>query len=264
MRFGKPPAPPFRRGFWRSPLRGPWLTAVFGSILLVGIPIVFVTGLLSYAAYNPGLARQRPHPGKGRCSDSSCSTGRPHPHWLYRVTQGIHVTLGLVLIPVLLGQVVVGHPEAVHWPPVTSPAQAAGAPVAAPARRRRGLRVRHRHPEHPVLVRHSRARSTRCTSTARGCSSAPSSSHVGNQVPEDGRALRARRLRDELRVDLAHTEPEPPDDGTTWSARNRRPATISRRGVLGLVGASSLTIFALTVGQSIGGWPGATALLAPR
>ena len=29
------PPGPFRPGFWRSPLRGPWLTAVLGSLLLV-------------------------------------------------------------------------------------------------------------------------------------------------------------------------------------------------------------------------------------
>ncbi len=50
-----PPPGPFRPGFWRSPLRGPWLTSVFGLVLLIGIPVVFVAGLLSYAAYNPGL-----------------------------------------------------------------------------------------------------------------------------------------------------------------------------------------------------------------
>ena len=31
---------------WRSPLRGPWLTSVFGVVLLVGIPLLFITGLL--------------------------------------------------------------------------------------------------------------------------------------------------------------------------------------------------------------------------
>ena len=53
---GGPPPGPARPGFWRSPLRGPWLTSVFGLILLVGITVLFVTGLLSYAAYNPDLA----------------------------------------------------------------------------------------------------------------------------------------------------------------------------------------------------------------
>lgn len=32
MKFGKPPAAPFRRGFWRSPIRGPRLIAVWPPI----------------------------------------------------------------------------------------------------------------------------------------------------------------------------------------------------------------------------------------
>ena len=54
-----PPAPPgpFRPGFWRSPLRGPWLTSALGSILLILIAIVAATGFLSHAAYMPDLGR---------------------------------------------------------------------------------------------------------------------------------------------------------------------------------------------------------------
>ena len=48
---------PFRRASWRSPLRGPWLTSVLGAALLAGIPIVVLTGLLSYVAYEPGDGR---------------------------------------------------------------------------------------------------------------------------------------------------------------------------------------------------------------
>jgi hypothetical protein len=54
-RAGKMPGP-FGRSFWRSPIRGPWLTSILGLILLAGVSVVFVTGLLSYAAYNPGLS----------------------------------------------------------------------------------------------------------------------------------------------------------------------------------------------------------------
>ena len=42
----RPPPGPFRSHTWRSPLRGPWLTSVFALVLLVGLPIVTVTGLL--------------------------------------------------------------------------------------------------------------------------------------------------------------------------------------------------------------------------
>lgn len=45
---------------WRSPLRGPWLTSVFSTVLLVGLPIVALTGLLSYIAYAPQLDQARP------------------------------------------------------------------------------------------------------------------------------------------------------------------------------------------------------------
>jgi DMSO/TMAO reductase YedYZ molybdopterin-dependent catalytic subunit len=45
---------------------------------------------------------------------------------------------------------------------------------------------------------------------------------------------------------------------------NPAKPTISRRGALGLVGAGSLTLLAVTIGQSIGGPFRRTALLAPR
>src|SRR5262245_31818407 len=41
----KPPPGPFRPGFWRSPIRGPWLTSVLGLVLLVALTLVFLTGL---------------------------------------------------------------------------------------------------------------------------------------------------------------------------------------------------------------------------
>src|SRR5512146_660580 len=60
------PRGPFRRSFWRSPIRGPWLTSVLGLVLLGGVPVLFVTGLLSYAAYDPGLSPVNDTtPGKG-------------------------------------------------------------------------------------------------------------------------------------------------------------------------------------------------------
>ena len=55
---------PFPRARWKSPVRGPWLTSVFGLVLLIGIPIEFLTGLLSYAAYNPRLGND-PNPDHG-------------------------------------------------------------------------------------------------------------------------------------------------------------------------------------------------------
>ncbi|MBA2240444.1 MAG: hypothetical protein H0W09_04245, partial [Solirubrobacterales bacterium] len=49
----KPPPGPFRREFWRSPLRGPWLTSMLGSALLPLIIICALTGFFSHVAYYP-------------------------------------------------------------------------------------------------------------------------------------------------------------------------------------------------------------------
>ncbi|GFE18348.1 hypothetical protein Sgleb_63950 [Streptomyces glebosus] len=84
--LNSPPPGPTRSGFWRSPLRGPWLTSPFGLILLVGITVVFVTGLLSYAAYNPNLA-----PGNDKTPEKGwlgfyLFSWPTSPYWLYRLT----------------------------------------------------------------------------------------------------------------------------------------------------------------------------------
>ena len=78
------------------------MTSVFGLLLLASIPVVFATGLLSYAAYNPDLSRVNDEtPGKGLLGFYLFSWPT-HPVWLYRLNQGVHVTLGLVLVPILL------------------------------------------------------------------------------------------------------------------------------------------------------------------
>ena len=52
-----PPPGPARPSFLRSPLRGPWLTSVLGTLLAPLVVIVAATGFLSHAAYNPHLGR---------------------------------------------------------------------------------------------------------------------------------------------------------------------------------------------------------------
>ena len=122
-RSGELPGP-FGRSFWRSPIRGPWLTSILGLILLAGLSVVFVTGLLSYAAYNPDLNRinDQTH-GKGLLGFYLFSWPT-HPVWLYRLNQGVHVTLGLVLIPILLAKLWSVLPKLFEWPPLRSPAHA--------------------------------------------------------------------------------------------------------------------------------------------
>lgn len=255
------PPGPFRPGFWRSPLRGPWLTAVFASVLLIGIPILFVTGLLSYAAYNPGLAGNDLTPDKGILG-FYLFDWPTHPHWLYRVTQGVHVTLGLVLIPVLFGKLWSVIPKLFTWPPVKSPAQAlerlsllmlVGGALFEFLTGVLNIEYWYIFPGSFYTLHFYGAWVFIAGFVA----------HVGLKFPRMVTALQSRRLRDELRVDAAHTDPEARDPDGLVTANPARP-TMSRRGVLSLVGAGSLSVLLLTVGQSIGGVFRSTALLAPR
>ncbi len=91
-------------------------------MLLPGITLVAVTGLISYAAYNPRLGANDLTPERGLLGfylfDWVTS-----PEWLYRATQGTHVILGIVLVPVLLAKLWSVAPKLYDWPPVRSVAQ---------------------------------------------------------------------------------------------------------------------------------------------
>ena len=106
---------------FRSPLRGPWLTSVFGLVLLLALPIITITGLLSYIAYAPQFGQAIPADvGWLRLPLFAWPT---RPSWLYRLTQGIHVGLGLVIIPVVLAKLWSVIPRLFVWPPARSAAQ---------------------------------------------------------------------------------------------------------------------------------------------
>ena len=47
----EPPPGPTRPAFWKSPIRGPWLSSILGSLLLPFILICAITGFLSQVAY---------------------------------------------------------------------------------------------------------------------------------------------------------------------------------------------------------------------
>ena len=99
----RPPPGPFRSDSWRSPLRGPWLTAVLGLALLVAVPIVAITGLLSNAAYDPRLGDNALGRHLG-VLDLYVFPWPTHPSWLYAFTQGTHVSVGLAAFPILLAK----------------------------------------------------------------------------------------------------------------------------------------------------------------
>ena len=106
----------------RSSVRGPWLTSVFGAVLLIGLPIVIITGLLSFIAYGPQFGQAMPSDvGWLRLPYFQWPT---RPSWLYRLTQGLHVGLGLILVPIVLAKLWSVIPKLFVFPPVRTPAQA--------------------------------------------------------------------------------------------------------------------------------------------
>ena len=97
---------------------------MLGVVLLVGITVLFVTGLVSYAAYNPDLSPVNDKtPDKGLLG-FYLFAWPTDPPWLYRLTQGVHVTLGIALIPVLLAKLWSVVPKLFALPPARSLAHA--------------------------------------------------------------------------------------------------------------------------------------------
>ena len=258
--FGPPG--PFRRSFWRSPVRGPWLTSVFGLVLLVSIPVMFATGLLSYAAYNPDLSPVNDMtPGKGLLGFYLFSWPT-HPVWLYRLNQGVHVTLGLALVPILLFKLWSVLPKLFEWPPLRSPAHAlerlslfllVGGAVFEFATGILNIQTWYPFPTSFYTLHFYGA----------WVFIAGFVVHVALKLPVMIRALRSRSFIGELRTNLARTRPEPPDAGYLAPVAPAAP-TISRRGVLAFAGAGSALVALLSVGQSLGGSLRRTALLAPH
>ena len=256
------PPGPFRRSFWRSPIRGPWLTSVLGLVLLVSIPVLFVTGLLDYAAYNPDLSPVNDEtPGKGLLGFYLFSWPT-HPVWLYRLNEGVHVTLGLMLVSVLLFKLWSVLPRLFEWPPLRSPAHAlerlslfllVGGAVFEFATGILNIQTWYKFPGSFYTLHFYGA----------WVFIAGFVVHVALKLPVMVRALRSRSMIGELRTSLARTRPEPPEAGYLVSTAPAEP-TISRRGVLAFAGAGSALIALLSVGQSLGGSLRRTALLAPH
>ncbi|RKS08066.1 molybdopterin-dependent oxidoreductase-like protein [Nocardiopsis sp. Huas11] len=253
---------PTRPGFWRSPARGRWTTSVLGAVLLVGLAVVTVTGLLSYAAYNPDLTPVNDKtPDKGLLG-FYLFPWPTDPHWLYRLTQGLHVTLGIVLVPVLLAKLWSVAPLFFAWPPVRSAAHAlerlsllllVGGALFVFATGILNVQLEYVFPG-SFYVLHFYGSWVFLGGLA---------VHLGTKVPVMVRTLR-RGPSDPPGPGPGRPAGGEPPEGPGLTAPDPAPATISRGGVLGLVGLGSLTLFAVTAGQSIGGPLRATAVLAPR
>jgi DMSO/TMAO reductase YedYZ molybdopterin-dependent catalytic subunit len=111
-RLPDPPAAlrqgPFREGAFPSPLHSERRAARTGVWLGVAFLICFLTGLLS------DLIQESP----------SWFSWPASPVWGYRVTQGLHVTVGIAAIPLLLVKLWTVFPLLFEWPPAGSLARA--------------------------------------------------------------------------------------------------------------------------------------------
>ena len=227
-------------------MRGPWLTSVFGVVLLVGIPIEFVTGLLSYAAYDPRLGNP-PNSAKG-IFGLYLFDWVTRPSWLYRVIESTHVFLGLVLVPVVLAKLWSVMPKLFEWPPWRSVAQflervslvlVVGGIVFEMVTGILNI-------DYFTQINFYSGHFYGAWAFMAGFVV-----HVGVKFGDMVRALRTRSLRTELRTGLAGTRPETVDSALV--APEPAAPTISRRGVLALVGGTSFAVFVLTAGETIGG-----------
>jgi len=250
-------------------------------MLLVGIPVMFVTGLVSYAAYDPRFVG----------NDNTAQHGLlgfylfnwiTSPSWIYRVSQGTHVILGLTLTPILLAKLWSVIPKLFELPPLRSVAQALDRLSLLLLVGGAGLEfvtgITNVEYYYPWKFDFYDAHFYGAWAFIAGFLI-----HVVAKLPTMVTALRSRSLRKELTTPLSMTVQEAPLPARTRRGRSMADGplsvgsgyssglvaadphapTISRRGAIALVLGASLTVFLTTAGETIRVLR-PLALLAPR
>lgn len=258
-----PPPGPFRPTFWRSPLRGPWLTSLLGRALLIGIPVIAITGFLSNDAYNPRLGMNAAGRHLGPL-DFYLFPWPTHPAWLYAFTQGLHVTIGLAVLPILLAKLWSVIPKLFEWPPVRSPAHAlerlslallVGGALFEFATGILDIQYAYLFKFVFVPAHYYGA----------WVFTAAFVFHAAVKFSTMRSSLAARRGLRPLMDDLAHTRVEPVTAGASGLvATAPAAATMSRRGFVASVGLGSLLLLIQGAGDTIGGPLRGLAFLGPR
>lgn len=255
---------PFRQDFWRSPLRGPWLTSFLGTLLVPAITVIALTGFISHWAYHPELA------GNATTNPSFdipvfFQFPDSWPSWDYAVTQGTHITLGLMTLPLVLAKLWSVIPKLFRLPVVRDVANAierasllllVGSVLvefATGILAMEGIEDYHTLRLDFYAIHYYGAWVFGTMFLLHACV----------KLPTVRRAYRDRGVLGPLRAGLQETKPEPPGSSELVPPTPTAP-TISRRGLLAMVGGASLTIFAVQAGESIGGPFRRLALLAPR
>jgi DMSO/TMAO reductase YedYZ molybdopterin-dependent catalytic subunit len=258
----EPPPGPTRPSFWKSPLRGPWLTSILGSALLPLILICAVTGFLSQAAYNPNLGHNSLLPGGGIGVSIYFFHWPTSPSWLYAFTQGLHVISGLAATPILLAKLWSVMPKLFEWPPIRGTAHAlerlslallVGGSVFVFGTGLLNIQVFYPWPFRFLTAHYYGA----------FIFLAAFGLHIFLKIPVALRTFRERGVLRPLRPGLADTVAEPYEEGHVAPLAPSRP-TISRRALLGTVGAASLGVAFMGFAQTVGGPLRQLGLLTPR
>ena len=238
-------------------MRGPWLTSIFGALLLVGLPVVILTGLLSYVAYGPQFGQALPvDVGWLQLPQFDWPT---NPAWLYRLTQGLHVGLGLVLIPIVLAKLWSVIPKLFVTPPIRSVASALErlSLIALVGGILFEIVTGVLNIQYDYIFGFS-------FYTAHYWGAwifiAGFVSHALIKTPLMIRTLRGRSLMQVLKDRQSEQEV---GDSDLISDDPAEP-TMSRRGALALVGGGAVFVAVLTAGQTTGGFLRNAAILLPR
>jgi DMSO/TMAO reductase YedYZ molybdopterin-dependent catalytic subunit len=260
--------PESRSLIWRSPLRGPWLTSALAVVLLWGLPVVFLTGLFSNAAYNPWLNDNIALQGRSRSPlDFYLFTWPAHPSWLYAVNQAIHVSLGLALIPAILVKLWSVMPRLLSRPALRSPARTLErlSLVFLVCGILFELVTGVLFEEYWVPFHFD---FTAAHYYGAWVFFGALVAHTASKLSTMRSALRTRgSLARVLRTDLEHTLPEPPEEpAPAQSLVPQAPSrpTMSRRALLGVTAAGSALLGIQGIAQSVGGPIRALAFLLPR
>jgi DMSO/TMAO reductase YedYZ molybdopterin-dependent catalytic subunit len=256
----QPPPGPTRPEFWRSSIRGPWLTSILGSALLPLILVCAVTGFLSQAAYNPGLGQNSLLPSGG--IDIYFFSWPTSPSWLYALTQGLHVISGLAAIPILGAKLWSVMPKLFEWPPLRSVSHAleraslallVGGSVFVFGTGLLNIQVFYPWPFRFLTAHYYGAIVFLAAFLL----------HISLKIPVALRTFRERGVLKPLRSGLADTVAEPYEPEHVAPLAPAQP-TISRRTLLATVGAASLGAAFMAVAQTVGGPLRELGLLTPR
>lgn len=220
------------QGGLASPVRTSRMAVVIGRMLGLAFLICFATGLFSHYLQQPLPWMRFP----------------TQPASIYAWTQGIHVTVGIAIFPLLFGKLWTVYPRLFTWPPFTSPREllerACIAVLVASALLEPALGLVNTYQWYPWPFSFRRAHFGLAWVIVGALAV-----HIAVKLPTIIRYWRRRRV-DQERVDQKR------EARTTDATRSRRAFLIG-------IGASAAALVTLTAGQSFAPFA-PTNLFAPR